>query len=45
MDKDEIAEGRFFRINDVKEIVKNNKNCLTPSFLDEWKYLMKKGIV
>ena len=45
IDKNEVADGSFFKIEDVKNMIKQNKNQFTPWFLDEWKYMEQKGLV
>jgi len=40
-----VADGRFFKIEVIKKMIKQNKNIFTPWFLNEWKYLEEKGIV
>lgn len=39
IDKKELAQGRFFKISEIKEMIKENKNNFTPWFLEEWKFL------
>ncbi|MBI2583103.1 MAG: NUDIX domain-containing protein [Candidatus Aenigmarchaeota archaeon] len=45
LDKDEIAEGRFFDAEEIKRTLKDNKNKFTPWFLDEWKFMEENNLV
>ncbi len=41
----ELAEARFFRIDDVKRMIRENPDQFTPWFLNEWEWMEKEGIV
>lgn len=43
VDKEEVADGRFFWIDDVQRMIEDDIEQFTPWFLDEWNYLLKAG--
>ena len=45
LDKNEVSNVCFFTIEEIKNMINQNKNQLTPWFLDEWKYLEENRIV
>ncbi len=45
IDPNELAEARFFRIDDVKRMIKENPDQFTPWFLNEWKWLEDNDLV
>lgn len=44
IDEKEVAEGRFFQIKDLEQMIKENIEQFTPWFIDEWDYLLKVGV-
>lgn len=41
IDKKELDSGRFFSINEIKRMIRDNRDQFTPWFLDEWPYIEK----
>ena len=39
IDNDEVSNGKFFTIEEIRDIVKNNREKFTPWFLEEWEFL------
>lgn len=39
LDKQEVAQGKFFPISTIKKMLKSKKVKFTPWFLDEWSFL------
>ena len=45
INKSEIAEGGFFNIKDIKDMIKKNRNQFTPWFIDEWSFMEENDLV
>lgn len=39
IDKSEVADGRFFKVSEIKEMIRQNKDRFTPWFLEEWEFI------
>jgi len=45
IDPNEVAEGRFFTVDEIKQMVKENPDQFSPWFLEEWEWMEENKTV